>query len=126
MPTDRPPSILDTGDYTSRINLDELREEREKQQRRDERKARHAAQKQAKAQNVARQRASTINAAIAKLLTACAQLDSFFPIDDREFPALLGLRPVLKKLLDEITPPVLPPILNQPDQDEEDALAECE
>lgn len=112
------PSALD-GEVRQTYFRHQLQEAQETQRRREEREARRVEKETLRLNNIAVQRKLTLNAAIRKLAEAARQVHS---LQAEELPLFDEIRPVLQRLLDDITPPTLSPVQNLPDDDEEDAL----
>lgn len=129
------PSAL--TDFKASINHAELQVEREKQKRRDERRALREQRDAQRRQNldklnrqIANKAIRQFNEGVVKLYALLSDLSLAISSGDIDIQEAIRLatpvRPVLQEFLDDITPPVLPPVQNTPDYSEEDALAACE
>lgn len=123
------PSALD--EFKSSINHAELEEERQKQKRRDERRALREQRDAQRRQNldklnrqIANKAIRQFNEGVVKLFALVSDLSLAVSSGDIDIQEAIRLsqpvRPVLQEFLDDITPPDLPPVQSLPDDGEED------
>lgn len=126
------PSAID--ELKVSINHAELEAEREREKRRAERRALREQRDAQRRQNleklnrqIANKATRQFNEGVVKLFSLVSDLSLAVSSGDITIQEAVRLtapvRPVLQEFLDDITPPELPPVQNQPDASEEDALA---